>query len=116
MNQDTYGDFLRHQESPGMISDTTRLHMTWFQEVGFHKNFKILTKSSRGSVVSAPIQNLVWTQLESTSKIITMNVENSWFGYDLNSEIWISDDPGPVTGGPPDFWHLPPGGESFAPY
>ena len=27
-NQDTYGDFLRHGESPGMRFDTTRLHKT----------------------------------------------------------------------------------------
>ena len=47
MNQDTCGDFLRYQESPGMAVDTTRLHKTWFQGVTFHRNPKILTKSWR---------------------------------------------------------------------
>ena len=37
MNQDTYGDSLRYQESPGMKFDTARRHKTEFQEVDSHK-------------------------------------------------------------------------------
>ena len=29
MNQDMYGDLLKHQESPVMTCDTARLHKTW---------------------------------------------------------------------------------------
>ena len=46
-NQDTYGDLLRYQESPGTTFDTTRRHKTQFQEVDFHKNLKNFTKSLR---------------------------------------------------------------------
>ena len=38
MNQDTYGDLTRHEESPGMIFDTTRFYKTWIQEVDFLKS------------------------------------------------------------------------------
>ena len=61
MNQDTYGDFLRYQESPGMVFDTTRLHKIWYQEVDSHKNLKILTKSWTQAYTSGRIQNLGWT-------------------------------------------------------
>ena len=61
MNQDTYGDFLDCQEWPGMIFDTTRLHITWFQQVTFRRNLKILSKSWPGFHTCARIQNLRWT-------------------------------------------------------
>ena len=66
-----------------MISDTTRRHKTWFQEVDVLKNLKILTKSWRILYISGRIQNMGRVQLESTSKIITIGIENSSFGYDL---------------------------------
>ena len=66
-----------------MISDTTRRHKTWFQEIDFLKNLKILTKSWRILYISGRIQNMGRIQLESTSKIITIGIENSSFGYDL---------------------------------
>ena len=74
-----------------MTFDSTRRHKTEFQEVDVHKNLKILTKSWRMSPISARIQNLGWAQLESTSKNILIDVENSSFGYNLTSEIWISE-------------------------
>ena len=116
MNQDTYGDFLRYEESPGMTFDTTRCHRTQFQKVESHRNLKILTKSSRGSVFRAQILNLRWTQVEYSSKIIIIDVENYSFGYNLTSEIWMSEGPDPLAGGCLDLWNLPPGGECFAPF
>ena len=115
MNQDTHGDVLRYQESPGMTVDTTRLHKTWFQEVNFLRNLKILTKSWPMFHTCAWIQNLGWTQLESTLKIILIGIENSSFGCNLTFEIWISDGPPPATGGPSDFWIMSHGGKWFAP-
>ena len=52
--------------------------------------------------ISGQIQSLGWTQLESTSKIIRVGIENASFGYDLISEMWTSDGPGPDTGRSPD--------------
>ena len=49
------------------------------------------------------IENLRWTQIESTSKIIMVRSENASFGYNLIFEIWISEGSGPATGGPSDF-------------
>ena len=115
MNEDTYGDFLGYQESLGMTFDTTRIHKTWFQQVTFVKNSKILTKLWRCLTSSARIQNLGWTHLESTLNIMRVNVENSSFGYNLSFEIWISDGFSSVAWGPSDFWILCPGGECFAP-
>ena len=115
MNQDTYGDFLEYQESSGMTFDTTRLHKTWFQEVNFHKNLKILTEMVTVAHMCTRIQNLGWTQLESTLKMIIIGIENASFGYDLTFEIWISESPGLLTGGPSDFQSMSPGGECFAP-
>ena len=86
MNQDTYGDFLRYQESSGMRSDTTRLHKTWLQEICFLINLKILIKSWRILNISGRFESLGWTQLESTLKIIMVWIDNSSFGYDLT--IW----------------------------
>ena len=88
MNQDTYGDFLGYQESPGMTFDLTGLNKTWFQEVTFHKKKKTRfwqkkKKTSRYSPFTLPIQNLGSTQVKSTSKIIIIDVKNSSFGYDL---------------------------------
>ena len=40
-------DLLRHQESPRMIFDTTRLHKALFQKVNFLKNLKILRKHEK---------------------------------------------------------------------
>ena len=35
--------------------------------------------------------------------------------HHLTSEIWISEGPGPATGGPSDIQMISPGGECFAP-
>ena len=87
MNQDTYGDFLGYQESPGMTFDTTRSHKTIFQKVKILKSLKILTEMWAEDNISARIQNLGWTQLEYTSKIIIVRIENSSFEYNLIFEI-----------------------------
>ena len=91
MNQDTYGDFLGYKESHEMTSDTTRLHKTSFQEVDSLKISKILSKSWRMAGICGMIQNLGWTQLEYTLKIIRVAVENSSFGCNLIFEIWSSE-------------------------
>ena len=62
-----------------MTFDTTRLHKTAFQEVIFFKISKNLSKLWLCSTLCVLIQDLGWTQLESTSKIIIVNVENSSF-------------------------------------
>ena len=103
MYQDTYGDFLRYQERPGMTFNFTRLHKTGFQKVIFLKISKILTELWLYSTTWARIQDLRWTQLESTSKIMMVDVENSSFGYDLTIGIWISDGHGLRAGGCLDF-------------
>ena len=87
MNQDTYGDFLGYQESLGMTFDATRLQKTSFQEVDDLKISKILTKSRRMAGICGLIQNMGWTKLESTLKIMRVAVENSSFEYNLISEI-----------------------------
>ena len=92
-----------------MTLNTTRLHKTWFQEVNFLKNSKILTKWSRGSVFRGRIHNMGWTHVESTSKIIIIDVENSSFGYNLIVEIWISEGLGLLAWGCLGFWNLSPG-------
>ena len=61
------------------------------------------------------IQNLGWTQLESTLKIMRVRIENASFGYNLIFEIWIFEGSGPATGGPSDSQIMLPGGECFAP-
>ena len=112
MNHDTYGDFPGYQEWPWMIFDTTRLHKTWFQEVDVLRKLKILTESPRGGVVKARIQNLGWTQLEYTSTIMMVNVENYSFGNhhgrlgDIYIYIYIYIY---ITAawGPHDLWNLP---------
>ena len=137
MNQGMYGDFQRYQESPGMNFETTRLHKTWFQKGDFLKNLKILSELWPWRSPCALIQDLGWIQLESTLKIIVMNVENSSFGYHLtlnldlrgflpcclrtfwfsNSVPWrrvlrtilSSDGLGPLAWGPSDFTILTPG-------
>ena len=76
MNQDMLGDLQRHQGSSKMISDTARLHKTWFQYDDFLNHVKIKSKSSRYNTFRYWIQNLRWTQMESTSKIMMVNVEN----------------------------------------
>ena len=115
MNQNNQGHLLRCQESPGMAFDTTRLHKTRFQKVNSFKIFKILTKSWRMVDNCGRIQNLGWIQLQSTLKITRVRIENASLGYDLTYEIWISEGPGPLTGGPSDFPIMSPGGECFAP-
>ena len=50
--------------------------------------------------ICGPTQNLGSTQMECTSKIVIIRNENYSFGYNLISEIWISEGPGPATGGP----------------
>ena len=93
MNQDTYGNLLWCQESPGMTFDTTRLHKTAFQEVNFLTISKNLLELWLCSTLCVLIQDLGWTQLESTSKIIIVNVENSSFGYDLIIGNLLLEDP-----------------------
>ena len=63
-----------------MTFDPARRHKIESQEVNSHKNLKMLTKSWRCATFSARIQNMGWTQLESTLKIIRVNVENYSFG------------------------------------
>ena len=82
MNQNTYGNFLGYQEWPGMTFDPTRLYKTWIQEFEFLKISGIMFEMWLCSTTCVVIQDLGWTQLESTSKIIIINVENSSFGYD----------------------------------
>ena len=53
------------------------------QEMKILKSFKNFTKSWRVFNICGRIQNLGRTQLESKSKIIIINVENSSVGYDL---------------------------------
>ena len=78
-NQDTYGDFLGYQESPGITFNTTRLHNTSFQEVDVLKISKILSKSWRIACICGLIHYLGRTQLESTLNIIRVAVDNSSF-------------------------------------
>ena len=68
MNQDMSGELLTHQESPNMTFDTTRLHKTCCQEVNSLKIFKILSEMGLCFCICGRIQNLRWTQLESTSE------------------------------------------------
>ena len=96
-----------------MTFDTTRRHKTECQEVDSHRNLNILTKSWRISPISAQNQNLGWTQLESTSKIIMVEFENASFAYDLTFEIWSSEGSGPLTGGPSDSQIMSLGGKCF---
>ena len=39
-----------------------------------------------------------WTHIESTSNINTIGIENACFGYDVISEMLISEGPGPLAG------------------
>ena len=82
MNQNTYGDFLR--------------------QVDFFKILKILTNMWAEDNISGQIQNLGWTQLEYTLKIMRVGIENVSFGYELISEMWISEGPGLAAGGSPE--------------
>ena len=59
-------------------------------------------------------QNPRWTKLESTLKIIRTGIENASIGYNLTSEIWVSEGPRLATGGHSDFQIMSPGGECFA--
>ena len=83
MNQDTYGDLVGCQESLGMTFDITRLHNTGFQEVRYVRISKILSELWLCPTPCAMRQDMRWTQLESTSKIIIMNVDNSSFKHNL---------------------------------
>ena len=76
MNQATYGDFLGYQEFPGMICNTTRLHITWLQEVQFLKISKISSEMLTRAHMYIRIWNMGWTQLESTFKIMLVWIEN----------------------------------------
>ena len=71
-----YGDFLRYQKSPEMTFDTTRRYTPRFQEVTFSRNLNMLTELWRIFTICNVIQNLGWTQLESTSNIIVIRIEN----------------------------------------
>ena len=84
-----------------MTFDTTRRYKTEFQEVDFHKHYKILTTSWLISPISGMIQNLGWTQVESTSKIIIIDVDNSSFGYDLTISNLVNG------GHSPSYWRTP---------
>ena len=56
---------------------------------------KMLTKFH----ISGRIQNMGWIQLESTSEIMLVGIENASFGYDLTKENLISEGPGIDTRG-----------------
>ena len=58
MNQDTYGNFQRYQESPGMICDTTRCHKAWFQEVDFLKISRFW--QNRGGTPPSALGFITW--------------------------------------------------------
>ena len=69
----------------GVIRDAFLHHKpseTWFQEVTVLKILKMLSKSWRIFSICGRIQDLGWTQLETTSKTMRVDVENSSFGYD----------------------------------
>ena len=97
MNQDTYGDFLVYQESLGMTLDTTRLHKTAFQEVEILKISKISSEMLTRAHMCTRNWNLKWTELESTLKIMRVDVENASFGCNLIYQIWISEGLGPLA-------------------
>ena len=89
-----------------MTFDTTRLHKMKLDSKKSRfrqQQIKILTKSLRISPISARIQNMRLTNLESTSKIIVVDVDNYSFGYNLITETWISDGCSPVARGTTDF-------------
>ena len=115
MKQDTYGKFLRYQESPGMTFDSTRRHKTWFQEVWFSQKCQDFEKI---------VADLTHQRSDSGPEVDTVGicVEND---YSRNREcfiwirrfefvIWISESPGLLTGGPSDFQIMSPGGKCFA--
>ena len=52
---------------------------------------------------------------ESASQHHEVRIENASVGYDLASEILISESPGTLPGGPSDCPIMSPGGECFAP-
>ena len=60
-----------------LISETCSLE----ESASHHR--KMLTKSLLCFCIRGRIQNLEWTQLESTSKIAMVDVENSSCGYNL---------------------------------
>ena len=82
-----------------MTFNTTRLFNICFQEVDVLTIFKIMAKAWRGVTMCGRIQNLKWTQLECTLKIMMVPVGNATFGYDFISEIWIPEGSGPLAGG-----------------
>ena len=86
-----------------MAFDLTSLLKTGFQENEILKISKILSEMLTHAHISGRIQNMRWTQLEYTSNIMLVGIENTSFGYNLMSEIWISEGPPPATGGPYDF-------------
>ena len=75
--------FIGYQEWPGMQFEITRCHETQLQRVEIRKFKKKMSESVTPANISGQIQNLRWTQLESTSKIMRVRIENSSFEYDL---------------------------------
>ena len=72
-----------------MACDLMKLHKTLLQEVEILNMSDILSEMWLWRRPCAVIQNLGWTQLESTVKIIVINVENSAFGYNLTFEMLV---------------------------
>ena len=74
----------------------------------------MLTKSWRMFRICGRIQNLEWTQLESTFKNIRFGIENASFGYELPTGNLMKRRT-IATGGPSDSETMSPGGDCFAP-
>ena len=81
----------------------------------FRMSSKILSKLWQWLSPCALIQDLVWTQLESTLRIMTMSVENSSFGYGLTIGDLVKGVFTIVARRPSDYQTMSPGGEYFAP-
>ena len=79
INQNMYRDLLRHQELPGMTCDTRDFIKLNFKKSCSRKILEILTKSWRMFTICGVIQNLGWTQIDSTLKIIMVRIQNASF-------------------------------------
>ena len=97
-----------------MIFNTTRRHEIWFQKVSVLKIIEIFAKSLRISTMCGVIQNVGWTHMEYTSKIILVRIENNSFGCNWIFEIWISERSGHAIWGLSDFQILHFGRDCFA--
>ena len=118
MDQITWGDLQRHKESPGMMFDTTRLHKTRCQEVGF---LTILSSSGKFPGVSSHSRPLDGHRLFLTCqcmfprnrfiRIILLSNAKNYNIWPECHEFWgIMHLVSAQSGAP-----MSPGGECFAP-